>query len=47
AREIALRGTSADKQLALAGEVADDGHIPKEALDKIVDHLVAETQAGL
>jgi glutamate---cysteine ligase / carboxylate-amine ligase len=47
AREIAVRGTSADKQLALAGEISEDGHIPQETLNAIVDHLVEETQAGL
>lgn len=47
AREIALRGTSAEKQLALAGEIGDEGHLPQETLNTIVDHLIEETQAGL
>ncbi|WP_428646593.1 carboxylate-amine ligase [Roseibium sp.] len=46
-REIAARGTSAEKQLELAGEIPEDGHLPQETLEQIVDHLVEETQSGL
>ncbi|QFT32316.1 carboxylate-amine ligase [Roseibium porphyridii] len=46
-REIATRGTSADKQLALAGEISEDSQLPQETLDRMVDHLIEETQAGL
>ncbi|WP_298815138.1 carboxylate-amine ligase [uncultured Roseibium sp.] len=46
-REIATRGTSADSQLALAGEISEDSQLPQETLDRMVDHLIAETQAGL
>ncbi len=46
-REIAARGTSAEKQLALAGDIPEDGHLSQETLERIVDHLIAETQAGL
>ena len=46
-RAIAAEGTSADKQLSLAGEIADDGLLPKDALNRIVDHLINETQSGL
>ncbi|WP_298964102.1 carboxylate-amine ligase [uncultured Roseibium sp.] len=46
-REIATRGTSADSQLALAGEISEDIQLPQETLDRMVDHLIAETQAGL
>ena len=43
---IAEQGTSAEKQLALAGEATDDGLVPQERLDAIVDHLLEETQSG-
>lgn len=46
-RAIAAEGTSADKQLSLAGEIADDGLLPKDAFNRIVDHLINETQSGL
>ncbi|WP_299813580.1 carboxylate-amine ligase [uncultured Roseibium sp.] len=46
-RTIASRGTSADRQLALAEGVAEDATVPQDMLDRIVDHLVRETQSGL
>jgi carboxylate-amine ligase len=46
-RTIAAEGTSAEKQLALAGEIAEDSHLPDDRLAAIVDHLLEETQAGL
>ncbi|WP_422376263.1 carboxylate-amine ligase [Roseibium sp.] len=46
-REIARNGTSADKQLALAGDIPEDSHLPQDKLVAIVDHLIEETQAGL
>lgn len=46
-RAIAAEGTSADNQLSLAGEIADDGLLPKDAFNRIVDHLINETQSGL
>jgi len=46
-RDIAARGTSAEKQLALAEDIPEDGHVPQEMLDRVVDHLIEETQAGL
>ncbi|CTQ53804.1 Carboxylate-amine ligase YbdK [Roseibium album] len=47
ARKIAEKGTSADEQLAIAADTPEDGLIPQETLNKVVDHLVQETQAGL
>ncbi len=44
--KIAETGTSADRQIALAGDTSDNGHLPPEALPRIVDHLVAETLQG-
>ncbi|POF29350.1 carboxylate-amine ligase [Roseibium marinum] len=46
-RTIAARGTSADRQLALAEDVEEDTAVPQNRLDRIVDHLVRETQSGL
>ncbi|CTQ63000.1 MAG: carboxylate-amine ligase [Roseibium album] len=46
-RTIAAEGTSADKQLKLAGVIADDGLLPKDAFNRIVDHLMSETLSGL
>jgi len=46
-RTIALHGTSAEKQLELAGDVADDGILPPETLNRIVDHLMQETLSGV
>lgn len=46
-RTIAANGTSAEKQLALAGDIPEDAHLADDRLDAIVDHLIEETQAGL
>jgi len=46
-REIAVQGTSAEKQLSLAGDVPEDSPLPEETLKTIVDHLIEETLAGL
>ncbi|MEL7527710.1 MAG: hypothetical protein AAFN16_18170, partial [Pseudomonadota bacterium] len=46
-RTIAVDGTSADKQLQIAGDIPDDGLIAPDKLDRIVDHLVAETLSDL
>ena len=46
-RDIVSRGTSAEQQLALAGDAAEDGLLPQETLNAIVDHLIIETQSGL
>ncbi|GAA0770968.1 carboxylate-amine ligase [Roseibium denhamense] len=46
-RNIARGGTSADRQLEIAGDVPEDGHVPEDKLASIVDNLVTETQAGL
>ena len=46
-RTIAQRGTSAEKQLALAGDIPEDSHLPQDKLVAIVDHLIEETQAGV
>ena len=46
-REIAARGTSAERQLELAGDIPEDGHLPQDTLDRIVDLLISETQRGL
>ncbi|MBO6755423.1 MAG: carboxylate-amine ligase [Roseibium sp.] len=45
-REIAQNGTSADRQLALAGEVAEDTPLDRGKLDQVVDHLIEETRTG-
>jgi carboxylate-amine ligase len=46
-REIAARGTSAERQLELAGDIPEDGHLPQDILDRIVDQLISETQRRL
>lgn len=46
-RTIAAQGTSADRQLRLVGDFAADGQLPQETLNRIVDHLMEETQSGL
>ena len=46
-RTIAQRGTSAEKQLALAGDIPEDSHLPQDKLVAIVDHLIEETQTGV
>ncbi|MBO9419126.1 carboxylate-amine ligase [Labrenzia sp. R4_2] len=46
-RTIAERGTSADRQLALAGDITEDSLIDRSKLEAVVDQLVHETQHGL
>ncbi|TYC50379.1 carboxylate-amine ligase [Rhodobacterales bacterium] len=46
-RDIAANGTSAEKQLSLAEDASDDSELPRETLNRIVDHLIVETLAGL
>jgi carboxylate-amine ligase len=46
-RTIAERGTSADRQLALAGDMTEDCLIDRAKLEAVVDQLVHETQHGL
>jgi carboxylate-amine ligase len=45
-RRIAAEGTSADRQLALFRQALADGASEYEALQRLVDALVAETLAG-
>jgi glutamate---cysteine ligase / carboxylate-amine ligase len=47
AREIVANGTSADRQLACLREALARGATREEALRAVVDHLIAETSAGL
>ncbi len=47
ARDILARGTSADRQRRAFGAALAAGAPRKAALDSVVDHLVAETVAGL
>ncbi|MGH6948371.1 MAG: carboxylate-amine ligase [Kiloniellales bacterium] len=47
ARSILTRGTSAHRQLAVFREARDKGAEKKEALDAVVDFLIAETVADL
>ncbi len=47
AREIAANGTSADRQLAVYKVAMERGADKTEALNLVVDHLVAETVAGI
>ena len=44
---ILARGTSADRQFATMKLAELDGASEKEALDKVVDMLIDETQAGV
>jgi carboxylate-amine ligase len=46
-RKIVTRGTSAERQLKLAGDIPEDGQIPQDTLDRVVDQLMLETQQGL
>ncbi|MEP3429399.1 MAG: carboxylate-amine ligase [Roseibium sp.] len=46
-RMIAAHGTSADRQLDLAGDIPEDSPMDRSRLDAIVDQLIAETQFGL
>ena len=47
ARTILTRGSSAHQQSAIHQRALDDGASPLEALHQVVDHLIAETVAGL
>ena len=47
AREIAANGTSADRQLAVHRRMIAANAEPEAAIRAVVDHLVAETVAGL
>ncbi len=46
-RDIAARGTSADRQCRTFAEAIDNGADEREALDAVVDFLIAETVRGL
>ncbi len=46
AREIAAKGTSADRQLGIYNAAVQAGRTDEEALRDVVDHLVAETLEG-
>ena len=47
ARTIARQGSSADRQLKVYRDRQSEGATPRQALVAVVDHLVAETRAGL
>ena len=47
AREIITRGTSAHRQVAVYEQARAEGATRHEALEKVVDFLIAETVAGL
>ncbi|MDP3984966.1 MAG: carboxylate-amine ligase [Acidimicrobiia bacterium] len=47
ARDIAKEGTSADRQVRVVREAVSGGATPEEALQVLVDHLIADTQYGL
>ena len=47
ARDILARGTSAHRQLAVYRQALADGHDRQEALARIVDWLIEETERGL
>lgn len=47
ARHILAEGTSADRQLACFARARESGASQQEALEAVVDHLVAETASGL
>jgi len=46
-RDIARRGSSADRQLAIYHEAVGKGAEPAEALKEVVDWLIAETARGV
>jgi glutamate---cysteine ligase / carboxylate-amine ligase len=46
-RTIARRGTSAKRQIATYNQAIEDGVMPSEALQAVVDELIADTVAGL
>jgi carboxylate-amine ligase len=45
-RQVAAEGTSADRQLAVFGSAIAEGLSESAALQRVVDHLVAETLEG-
>ncbi|MBP8974986.1 MAG: carboxylate-amine ligase, partial [Anaerolineae bacterium] len=45
-RTILERGTSADRQVRVYQHALHKGATPQEALNAVVDHLIAETSAG-
>jgi carboxylate-amine ligase len=47
ARQILKRGTSAHRQLAIYEAAVNDGADKRQALEKVVDFLIAETVAGI
>ncbi len=47
ARTILARGSSAHQQVAVHQKALEGGASPREALHAVVDHLIAETVAGL
>lgn len=47
ARAIVADGTSADRQLAIWREAVADGMDPRQAHQRVVDHLIAETVEGI
>ena len=47
ARRILTEGTSADRQLACFARARAEGANQQQALEVVVDHLVAETRQGL
>lgn len=46
-QEIVARGTSAERQLSLVGDLSEDAPIPLDRLEAVVDQLIAETVGGL
>ncbi len=46
-KEIAVAGTSADRQRGVYENAVADGADQREALAEVVDHLIAETVEGL
>jgi carboxylate-amine ligase len=47
ARDIVARGTSADHQLSRYEQARAEGATEHEALQQVVDRLIAETRLGL
>jgi carboxylate-amine ligase len=47
ARDLAATGTSADRQLEAYREALEAGASEREALEAVVDHLIADTLVGL
>lgn len=46
-RTIVDRGTSAERQLALVGDIPEDSPLATDKLEAVVDQLIIETQIGL